>query len=134
MEITIPDVSGHPVILYVTVFLMAGWIVATIFPQITGKFQDAVKQTTANRRAAAADADDADIADLTRERNYLAGVAAERLRELQARDRLIAAHMVWDRERYNAAISAGHDIRPAPPLHPELPPFDLDHYNDGHPT
>lgn len=127
------DISSHPWMIYAALIVGIGLIVANGLPQFFGKVGETIDNWAKRQRAAAAHADDSDIADLIREKNYLAGVAAERLRELEARDRLIGIHMVWDRDRYNEALVHGYDIRPAPPLHPELG-GEKSRSIDGHPT
>lgn len=90
------------------------------FLKIFGTWGQAAAERLDRQRSAAAAADDADIAERDRKIAYLEGVNAERLRELQARDQLIADHKNWDWERYDAAVRAGNRIDPPPPLLPIL--------------
>ena len=112
--------AGHPWMLYAALVVGILVIIAGAVPKILGPLGEAFDERTKRARAAAVEADDADIAEADRKIAYLAGVADERLRELQARDRLIAAHAIWDRERLIAATMAGAEVSPPPPLYPEI--------------
>ena len=83
-----------------------------------------------SRRRAYVARDDADITDLRRQRDYLRGVADERLEEITRRDALIAAHAPWDRERWTAAAAAGHDAAAAAASHPRGGPSPIETKED----
>ena len=115
------DVTAHPWILYAGLVVGVLVIVSGAVPKILGPIGQAWAEWVLRQRTASNEADTADIAERDREIAYLKGVAAERLRELKARDQLVASHAQWDWERYGAAIKAGHEIDPPPPLIPDIP-------------
>ena len=121
-ESTPESVATHPWMIYAGLVVGVLLLVAGAVPKFFGSLGQAWHEWLLRRRTAAVEADDADIIDLRRERDYLAGVAAERLRELRARDVLIREHAPWDWERYEAAIRAGHAVSHPPPLMPHIPP------------
>lgn len=113
--------AGHPWMLYAGLVFGILILAATAVPKILGPLGTGLSEWAKNQRAAASDEDDADIAERDRQIAYLQGVAAERLREIKARDALVAEHSQWDWERYGAAVKAGHDVAPPPPLIPDIP-------------
>ena len=128
--------SGHPVraaddlatraaeqpwVLYVLGGVLVVSMAAAAVPKILGPIGQAWADWLERRRRAAVARDDADIADRDRQIAYLRGVADEQRREIARRDALIAAHAPWDWTRYDAAVKAGHDVTPPPPLVPYAP-------------
>lgn len=129
---SLTEAASHPWVLYATVLVLIIVLFAGAVPKVFGPLSTTFSDWAKRQRTAASEADDADIADLQRERDYLRGVADERLREIRARDTLIAEHLPWDYERLHAATRAGHSVPPPPPLFPPMPTDVAT--PDGHPT
>lgn len=110
--------AGHPWMLYAALVVGILVIIAGAVPKILGPLGEAFDERTKRARAAAAEADDADIAEMDRKIAYLQGRVDEQLVEMRARDVLIAEHVIWDRERLMGAMMAGEDVPPPPPLYP----------------
>lgn len=113
--------SSHPWMLYVVLGSGILVVLAGAIPKILGPISSAMDEWAKRQRAIAVEADDADIADLRREKEYLRGVADERLREIKARDELIASHQVWDWKRYEELVQQGKRPDMPPPLRPDVP-------------
>ena len=121
---------NQPWVLYVLGAVLVVTAVAAAVPKVLGPIGQAWAAWLESRRRAAVTRDDADITDLRRQRDYLRGVADERLEEIARRDALIAAHTPWDRERWTAAAAAGHDVPPPPPLIPVAAPSPIETKED----
>ena len=121
---------NQPWVLYVLGAVLVVTAVAAAVPKVLGPIGQAWAAWLESRRRAAVARDDADITDLRRQRDYLRGVADERLEEITRRDALIAAHAPWDRERWTAAAAAGHDVPPPPPLIPVVAPSPIEAKED----
>ena len=121
---------NQPWVLYVLGAVLVVTAVAAAVPKVLGPIGQAWAAWLESRRRAAVARDDADITDLRRQRDYLRGVADERLEEITRRDALIAAHAPWDRERWTAAAAAGHDVPPPPPLIPVVAPSPIENKED----
>lgn len=122
---------SDPNLLWIGVIVGAIVMIAQAWPKVLGPIGESIRKWAKERRAAESEATAEEIADRDQTIAYLKGVAAERLREIRARDELAAQHAPWDWERYKAAIKAGHEVDPPPPLIPEIPPPPHGH---GHPT
>lgn len=116
-----PDASSHPWMLYAVLASGILIVLAGAIPKILGPISSAMDEWSKRQRAIAVEEDDADIADLRREKEYLWGVADERLREIKARDELIASHQVWDWDRYEELVKQGEPPAMPPPLRPDVP-------------
>lgn len=116
-----PDASSHPWMLYVVLVSGILIVLAGAIPKILGPISSAMDEWAKRQRAIAVETDDADIADLRREKEYLRGVADERLREIKARDALIASHQIWDWNRYEELVQQGKRPAMPPPLRPDVP-------------
>lgn len=114
--------NTDPNLLWLGVALGAVIMIAQAWPKVLGPIGEAFREWARSKRAAEAESEDADWEDLKQERDYLRGVADERLREIRARDELIMAHAPWDWRMFEDAVRAGSSPEPPPPLIPHIPP------------
>lgn len=114
---TVEDVIRDASPLWLLPILGVVFMVSQIAPGVIGKAGESWREWTRQARSAEREArehrDD--------ERNYWRGVADERLREIKARDELIASHQVWDWTRYEELVQQGKRPAMPPPLRPEVP-------------
>lgn len=101
--------------------LIGATILAGVLGVLSRSFLTNFREWSDAKRRMAVERDDADIAERDRKIAYLQGVADERLRELEARDRLVWAHQRWDRAKMSDPCGDHGDPPPLFP-DPERPP------------
>lgn len=115
-------VETTPLYLYTMAAVAVLVAIATAAPKVVGPFAKMWEQFVQSKRRTAVEVKKDALMDRDIRISYLEGVNAERLRELQARDELIAQHVKWDWEMYNKGLKAGcDDIGVPPPLLPDIP-------------
>lgn len=110
-------------------------VLAQRFPGLMGPWSKAWEEHVDSRRRTAEKRDDADIADLRRQVEYLTRVVTEIRSDIVRRDAALHDHSPWDYQAVRLIGELGGHIDPPPPLWPPaiLPPV-ADDGQPGDPT
>ena len=111
-------VTVEPWMLYASGVVGLIVLIASAVPKAFGPIGRAIDDWASRKRASQSEADDMATIERDRQIAYLAGARDEAIREMRARDTLIARHQRWDWFVYNLAIKQGCDVHPPPPLLP----------------
>jgi len=100
--------------------LLLGGIVAAAaaFPKVLGNINKGLEDWVMNKRRAAEQKDDADIADLQRQVEHLSRYVHEIRGDIIRRDACLSLHSSWDYKAVQLITSLGGVIEPPPPLWP----------------
>lgn len=118
------DVATHPVVVYTTVIAVAGYVLATAIAKVVGPLAEAMESAAERRRQYRQRAEDARILDLSSQVDHLAGRVWTLEQSADRQATYLTLHAAWDHEVTMAALAAGVEVPPAPPLRP--PPTTTD--------
>jgi len=111
-----PDIGNQPVVIYVAIIVFALTALGTAIPKALGPISKFMGEWSTQRRVAAIERDDADIADMKRQVAYL----TRRLHRMDEREqrwrRELNQHVAWDTTAITVASRHGAELPPVPPL------------------
>lgn len=115
--------GGAPVIVWLVIIVMLLVMISSATPRVLGPISGAIHDWTERRRAAQAAREDADIADLRRQSEYLARRVSEQAERESRWTREAVVHRQWDRAVQELLIGHEPPVDLAPPfMTPDPPP------------
>jgi hypothetical protein len=108
--------ASHPTVVWTVIATACLTVIILAAARLAGPLSEMFEQ----RRKYKQRIEDARIVDLSNQVDHLAGrIYTLEGREVR-RDRYLVEHAQWDHELMMAAIAAGLDVSPPPPLRPPL--------------
>lgn len=114
------SVVENPIIIYVSIFVMAIGLLAAAVPKAFGAFGQTWSDWVNKRRQIAAFKNDADSQEKDKQIAYLKGVNDEKPRLIEEFEHLIYQHLDWDYQRYSELVGLGKQPSPPPTLWPNV--------------